>query len=52
MKDILNCARRRGVKTVHGDVLAENRTMLQMASELGFTREAAENGVVRVVLPL
>jgi acetyltransferase len=52
MKDILAYARRRGIKTVHGDVLTENRTMLQMAAELGFVREESERGVVRVALNL
>ena len=33
MKDILAGARKRGTKIAHGDVLAENRTMLQMATE-------------------
>jgi acetyltransferase len=52
MKDILAYARRRGIKTVEGDVLAENRTMLQMAAELGFVRQESEGGVVRVGLNL
>jgi acetyltransferase len=48
MRDILSCARRRGIKTVYGDVLRENSTMLTMADELGFRREGSEGGVVRV----
>jgi acetyltransferase len=36
MHEILDYARARGVKRVHGDVLRENRTMLAMAQELGF----------------
>jgi acetyltransferase len=52
MKDILATARKRGTKIVHGDVLAENKTMLQMASELGFTRDRAESGVVSVSMRL
>jgi acetyltransferase len=52
MQAILDCARRRGVRTVYGDVLAENRTMLSMAAELGFIREDAEAGVVHVSIPL
>ena len=52
MKDILACARKRGTKIVHGDVLVENKTMLQMASELGFVRDRAEGGVVSVSMRL
>lgn len=37
MTEILDYARTRGIKRVFGDVLRENRTMLAMAAELGFT---------------
>jgi acetyltransferase len=36
MREILDYARSRGIRQVHGDVLRENRTMLEMAQELGF----------------
>ncbi len=52
MRDILACAGRRGIKTVYGDVLSENVTMLQMARELGFLRLGSEGGVVRVAIDL
>jgi acetyltransferase len=52
MEDILSCARTRRIRTVYGDVLAENRTMLQMADELGFVRQRAEEGIVRVAIEL
>jgi acetyltransferase len=52
MKDILACARQRGIRVIYGDVLSENTTMLRMAEELGFTRERAEDGVVRIALAL
>ena len=52
MQDILACARSRGVKHVHGDVLTENTTMLAMAEELGFTRRPAEGGIVEVSIAL
>jgi acetyltransferase len=52
MKDILGVARGRGIKTVHGDVLPENTTMLAMAGELGFTRERTDSGVVQVSIDL
>lgn len=48
MRDILACAGQRGIKKVYGDVLAENKTMLQMADELGFVREGTEDGIVRI----
>jgi acetyltransferase len=36
MQEIVAYARQRGIKRVYGEVLRENRTMLQMAHELGF----------------
>ncbi len=50
MQDILACARQRSIKTVHGDILLENATMLKMALELGFTRESIDGAVVHVSL--
>ena len=54
MKEIIAYAREHGLKAVVGRVLAENRTMLQMASELGFarTRDDEDPGVVRVRIEL
>jgi len=37
MQELVAHARRRGLRMLHGDVLRENRTMLQLAAELGFT---------------
>jgi acetyltransferase len=48
MQEILNEARRRGLSAVEGYVLHENKTMLQMAQELGFERIATDGEVVRV----
>jgi acetyltransferase len=48
MKDILTKARERGLKRIVGYVLWENRPMLQMANELGFTNEHIEPGTVRI----
>lgn len=48
MKDILTKARERGLKSIVGYVLWENRPMLLMASELGFTTEHIEPGMVRI----
>jgi len=36
MKHMIAYAQERGLETVHGQVLAENATMLQMCTELGF----------------
>jgi acetyltransferase len=48
MQEILSEARRRGLSAVEGYVLHENKTMLQMAQELGFNRIETEGEVVRV----
>jgi hypothetical protein len=48
MHEILGEARRRGLSAVEGYVLRDNKTMLQMAQELGFKRMATEGEVARV----
>jgi RimJ/RimL family protein N-acetyltransferase len=54
MQHMIAYAKDRGLKTVHGQVLAENKTMLGMCAELGFkiTGDPSERGVKRVTLPL
>lgn len=54
MKHMIAYAREHGLKTVSGQVLAENSTMLQMCSELGFQTQLDpdEPGVYRVELTL
>ena len=54
MKHMIAYAREHGLKTVHGQVLVENSTMLQMCGALGFhsTDEPGEAGVMRVELQL
>jgi N-acetylglutamate synthase-like GNAT family acetyltransferase len=54
MKHMIACAQDKGLKTVHGQVLAENATMLLMCNELGFhsVDDASERGVKVVTLPL
>ena len=53
MKHMIDYARQKSLKTVHGQVLDENATMLQMCSELGFhVADDDEPGVKRVTLPL
>jgi acetyltransferase len=49
MAELLDYARKRGLKTVFGDVLRMNTTMIQMAKELGFVVKTGEGpDVVRV----
>lgn len=54
MKHLIAYAKEHGLKTVHGQVLAENATMLQMCGELGFhsVNDPDEPGVKRVELVL
>lgn len=54
MKHMIAYAKDRGLKTVHGQVLAENSTMLQMCGELGFhvADDPDERGVKLVTLQL
>jgi acetyltransferase len=54
MHHMIAYAQEKGLKTVHGQVLNENHTMLTMCGELGFDihNDALERGVKRVKLPL
>ncbi len=54
MKHMIAYAKDKGLKTVRGQVLAENSTMLQMCAELGFhaADDPEERGVKMVTLPL
>jgi L-amino acid N-acyltransferase YncA len=54
MKHMIACAQDKGLKEVHGQVLAENATMLLMCNELGFhtANDPSEIGVKLVTLPL
>jgi N-acetylglutamate synthase-like GNAT family acetyltransferase len=54
MKHMITHAKNKGLKTVHGQVLAENATMLAMCGELGFHvhDDMLERGIKRVTLPL
>jgi RimJ/RimL family protein N-acetyltransferase len=53
MKQMIAYARRKGLQIVHGQVLDENASMLQMCSELGFhVADDEEPGVKRVMLAL
>ena len=54
MKHMIANAKEKGLKSVHGQVLAENLTMLQMCEELGFhiADDPLQRGVKEVALPL
>lgn len=54
MRHMIAYAKDKGLKTVRGQVLGENATMLQMCGELGFhsTDDPDERGVKLVELPL
>ena len=54
MKHMIAYAQEKGLDTVHGQVLAENATMLQMCAELGFHVEddPSERGMKVVMLQL
>jgi RimJ/RimL family protein N-acetyltransferase len=53
MKHMIAYAKERGLKTVQGQVLADNTTMLKMCGELGFhIADDTERGVKHVTLPL
>jgi RimJ/RimL family protein N-acetyltransferase len=54
MKHMIAYAREKGLDIVHGQVLAENTTMLTMCAELGFhvADDPGERGVKVATLPL
>ncbi|MET0065299.1 MAG: GNAT family N-acetyltransferase [Candidatus Thiodiazotropha sp.] len=54
MRRIIDYARQRGIKQLHGDVLRENRQMLKLCEVLGFeqARSAEDPGLVQVTLKL
>jgi RimJ/RimL family protein N-acetyltransferase len=54
MKHMIAAAKAKGLKTIHGQVLCENRTMRLMCEELGFhvTDDPSERDVKRVTLAL
>jgi acetyltransferase len=54
MQQIIEYARAEGLKTIEGQVLSENTTMLAMCRELGFaiSSDPQEPDTCRVKLPL
>ncbi|MCB1753663.1 MAG: GNAT family N-acetyltransferase, partial [Gammaproteobacteria bacterium] len=54
MRRIIDYARGRGIREIHGDVLRENKTMLKLCGVFGFSRAFVpdEPDIVKVVLNL
>lgn len=54
MRRIIHYGRARGIQEIHGEVLTENKPMLQMNRALGFTvhSDPEDPGLKHVVLPL
>ena len=54
MQLIIEYARAEGIRSIHGEVLQENTTMLEMCRQLGFqiTTDRQERSCVVVTLPL
>jgi RimJ/RimL family protein N-acetyltransferase len=52
MHRVIDHAKKKGLRRVYGDVLAENTTMLQMCAELGFYEQDIGSDMRRVVLDL
>lgn len=54
MENIIDCARRRGIDEIWGEVLAENQGMLALARKLGFqlNRDADDPAVIHVIKSL
>jgi len=52
MRRVIDYAKEKGLRRVYGDVLAENKTMLQMCAELGFYVLDIGSDIRRVVLDL
>jgi acetyltransferase len=50
MRRVIDYAKEKGLRRVYGDVLAENTTMLQMCTELGFHAVDIGSDMKRVVL--
>jgi RimJ/RimL family protein N-acetyltransferase len=52
MRRLVRWARGKKLERIYGDVAEDNQPMLALAQSLGFQREAAAQGYVRVVLDL
>lgn len=52
MRNVIDYARARGLSCLFGDILAENKPMLALCAQLGFTLESKAPDVVRAALRL
>jgi acetyltransferase len=52
METLINMARERGLKSIYGEVLADNAKMLTLAKEFGFNVGSSSYGEVRLDLQL
>ncbi|MBK8284378.1 MAG: GNAT family N-acetyltransferase [Ahniella sp.] len=53
LRRLIDWSRRRGLKSLQGDVLNDNLVMLHLAHRLGFTQQSmGEPGLVRICRPL
>jgi acetyltransferase len=52
LEKLIRYCRKRGLRRIVGEVLLQNRRMLELAASLGFTSEYARDGIVRVTLEL
>ena len=52
MRRVIDYAKEKGLRRVHGDVLADNTIMLQMCAELGFHAQDIGSGMRRMVLDI
>jgi hypothetical protein len=52
MEILINMARKRGLKSIYGEVLADNNKMLTLAKESGFIIGTSSYGEARITLQL
>jgi len=52
LEKLIQYCRARGLRSIVGEVLLQNRRMLELAASQGFVSEYARDGIVRVSLDL
>ena len=52
MEILIDMGRKRGLKSIYGEVLADNNKMLILAKESGFTVGTSSYGEARITLQL
>lgn len=52
MEKMIRYARGKGLREIYGEVLSENRPMIELGKKLGFHEVAAEHGVIEVRLEI